>query len=263
MSRVDNFEDLARYYDNIMDDINYDRWLLLTTLLVDLLPSSTFRHLDVGCGTGTLVKRLMAQGWNTQGIDLSFAMLRAARSSGIAPTVAQADMCALPMKSQHFDFLTCVFDSLNFLLEVDHLNRAIAEMGRVLKPNGLLYFDIVTERMVSEHFADQRWSEDNGRFVTTWEGSYDRKKKVAETAIQVDTGTPSIIREKICSMDDIKVALKAAGLSLVGTYDAENWNAPGKKTVRIDIIVLKGDPRTEKKPLKIIENYLQAALKQQ
>ena len=191
MAVRDTFCDLARYYDHIMDHVDYDRWFTVTTALAQLLPRD-FVHLDAACGTGTLLKRLRRTGWRTIGVDLSPAMLRAGLSArrpppGMAPPAAAADLRALPFQSR-IDYVTCLFDSVNFLLDMDDVRRMFAEVHGILKDTGLFYFDIVTERMVTQHFDNQEWTEQDGRFSTTWRSSYDRQTHVTETEVRVGTG---------------------------------------------------------------------------
>ena len=149
----DAFVELARYYDPIMDHIDYDRWVLVTSELATLVSSEPLTHLDVACGTSVLLKRLAKCGWRSVGVDISFPMLRAGRR-GLRkyrrPVVA-GDMRALPLGC-HFDVVTCLFDSVNFLLEQRHLDEGLEELARILLPGGILYFDIITERMVTEHY---------------------------------------------------------------------------------------------------------------
>lgn len=251
MNTRDPFIDIARFYDPIMHAVNYDRWLFISMLLADLVPKKKFAHLDVGCGTGILVKRLLQHGWNSVGIDLSFAMLKAGTRGGILPATAVANMDALPFTNR-FDLVTSVFDSINFVLDPDHLTKAICEMGDALTRDGIFYFDIITERMVTEYFENQEWTENNGRFATTWKGSYDRTTRIAETLIRVNNGPATTVRERAHTIEEIEAGLSAAGLELLGAFDAETWKAPGRKTVRVDFIAVKHVSRSLRKQFKAI-----------
>jgi SAM-dependent methyltransferase len=230
----DPFADLARYYDVLMDHVDYDRWFMITTALAELLPPR-FRHLDAACGTGVLARRLMRCGWNSVAIDLSPAMVRAARKAPPCPPAAVADLRALPFH-QSVELTTCLFDSMNFLLEPDDLRNAIAQCAGTLAPGGILYFDVVTERMVTEFFEGQTWEEDNTRFSSRWRSTYDRRRAVVETTIRVNRGPESIVRERIYPLEFFAGALEGAGLTLWGMYDARTWRKPTPKAIRVDIV---------------------------
>ena len=170
MAAYDPFADIAPYYDTIMEHVNYGRWFRVTEALSTLLPPG-FTHVDAACGTGVLIKRLRADGWRSFGVDLSFAMIRAGRKGPRALPAATADLRALPLHGGA-DYVTCLFDSLNFLLEYEDVERAFGQIYGALAPQGLFYFDVVTERMVKDYFEGQEWIEQNGRFSTTWRSAW-------------------------------------------------------------------------------------------
>ncbi|MEX2016830.1 MAG: class I SAM-dependent methyltransferase, partial [Candidatus Hydrogenedentales bacterium] len=107
----DPFGELARYYDPLMAHVDYDRWFVVATAVAESLALKTPpRHLDLACGTGTLLARLRVAGWSSIGADLSPAMLRTARKSRLIDRLVCADMTALPFRNS-FDYITCLFDS--------------------------------------------------------------------------------------------------------------------------------------------------------
>lgn len=228
---------LARHYDRIMDHVDYGRWQETAWTLGALAPRP-FLHLDVACGTGRLVRRLRGAGWRSVGVDLSLSMLRAGRRGGAGPPLAAADMRALPVRGS-VSLATCLFDSLNFLLEAGDAQRAIAECAGSLARGGLFYFDVVTERMVKQHFANRAWHEQHGRFQTHWQSVYDPKDKIASTEVRVNSHPPACIRERIYERAFLEEAVRAAGLELLGVFDAESWKAPGKRSIRLDFVAAK------------------------
>ena len=258
MNISEPFSDLARYYDAIMSDVDYDRWLMVTTAVAELFPTKQFTHLDVGCGTSLLMKQLLRYGWNSMGVDISQSMLRNGRRSGPLPVTVAADMRSLPFVGQ-FDYATCLFDSLNFLLTAEGLRLAVREISSSLADDGLFYFDIITERMVTEHFENRKWVESNGGFSTSWEGVFDRKTSIARTAVTVNQQLPSVIEERIHTVDEVRKALDEAGFTLLGLYDAEDWRAPTHKSLRLDGVAVKGDPTLYRKKMRGVESFLRDA----
>lgn len=241
MANGDPFGEIARYYDKIMDFVNYDRWFMIATSLADLLPTG-FVHVDAACGTGTLLRKVRRIGWRSVGMDLSAGMIRAGRSRGAVAPAAVADLRAVPFWGR-VDYVTCLFDSLNFILEEDGLAQAFQSIAGALRPGGLIYFDIVTERMITEHFDGQEWTEDNGQFSTTWRSKYSRKSQVAETEIRVTKGAGGVFRERVYPREQVEAFVEDAGLTLLDTVDAHTWKAPSKKSIRLDFIAAKRPPR--------------------
>jgi ubiquinone/menaquinone biosynthesis C-methylase UbiE len=95
------------------------------------------RVLDVGCGTGVLLERIVERypGTRATGVDLSSAMLAQARRR-LPPqvTLEVADAEALPFPAESFDLVMSV-SSFHFWPEP---KLALAELGRVLRPGGRL-----------------------------------------------------------------------------------------------------------------------------
>lgn len=92
--------------------------------------------LDIACGTGFGMSMLSEAGAEVVlGVDLSFeALLEAASPSvpGVYP--CRADAMRLPMRAQSVDVITS-FETLEHL---DDDRQFIAELGRVLRPDGVL-----------------------------------------------------------------------------------------------------------------------------
>src|SRR5206468_5221520 len=97
---------------------------------LDLLdPQSGERILDVGCGEGTLTKRIIERGATVLGIDNSPEMIAAARANGVdAVQLAAEDM-------QFFAEFDAAFSNatLHWVLQKEQAARAIF---RALKPGG-------------------------------------------------------------------------------------------------------------------------------
>ncbi len=100
--------------------------------------------LDVGGGTGHHLARLLDGLPGARGvcIDISTAAARrAARAHPLAASVVADAWAGLPVRSQRFDLVTCVFAPRN-----------MAEFARVLRPGGLLL--VVTPD--ADHLASVR-----------------------------------------------------------------------------------------------------------
>lgn len=259
MRQDDPLAGLARHYDVLMSHVNYGRWFTVAVELSALLPDR-FRHLDAACGTCALLRKLLRLGWNTMGLDLSVAMLREGVKRKPAPPVVAGDLRALPMVAA-FDYVTCLFDSINFLTQPAELEVAFRELAKAIKPNGVLYFDVVTERMILDHFAGRRWTERTGRLSTTWESAYCRQSGIVETRIAVQNEPEHIIRERVYPPAQIEAAVESAGLSLLGVFDAETWEPRRRKTARIDYVAMKGSPRLLKKRLEDRVNRIRALMR--
>lgn len=231
----DTFHKLARHYDGMMSHVDYERWIAVSTLIADLCPDEDFYHLDIACGTGSLLAGLRDYGWRSVGIDLSPAMLEKAGDNFPELPLAQADMTALPF-NHSFHFATCVFDSINFLLTKDALASAFRSIRGALTDSGVLYFDVISEAMVLEHFAEKDWIDRIDRTDIRWSGRYDAESRIIENSIWSDRKEPSIVRERVHTEEEIREAARAAGMHVIGVFDTETWDAPTAETLRYDVV---------------------------
>lgn len=110
------------------------------TAMLNMMNGERFQSmLDVGTGTGTLLKLFASFYLRGLGIDMNREMLSVARvnldNAGISHAqVRQADAAALPVESDNFDLVT-IFQVLHFL---DEPLEALREAARVLRPGGRL-----------------------------------------------------------------------------------------------------------------------------
>jgi ubiquinone/menaquinone biosynthesis C-methylase UbiE len=86
--------------------------------------------LEVGCGTGLLLRHIARFARSAQGVDLSPGMLARARERGLSVTEASAT--SLPFVDATFD-VACSF---KVLAHVREIRLALAEMARVVRPGG-------------------------------------------------------------------------------------------------------------------------------
>lgn len=88
--------------------------------------------LEVGCGTGLVLRRIQQFARSAKGVDLSPGMLEKARARGL--DVVEGSATSLPFPNDQFD-VTCSFKVLAHVPEID---VALAEMARVTRPGGMI-----------------------------------------------------------------------------------------------------------------------------
>jgi len=130
------FATIADRYDLITIVLSYGRDRGWKRRLVDLAaPSDATRALDLATGTGDIAFVVGERARSVVGLDLTARMVQIARSkagSRSSPRFLVGDMLALPFAPASFDLITTGYGLRN----VPHLETAIDEMLRVLKPGG-------------------------------------------------------------------------------------------------------------------------------
>lgn len=89
---------------------------------------------DIGCGLGTEIAYLAANGWKAVGVDLSEVALGRARQAHGGPFFVRADVLALPFPAGVFD-VALDRGCFHYLSPVQWPDYA-AEAWRVLRPGG-------------------------------------------------------------------------------------------------------------------------------
>lgn len=106
---------------------------------IEVVPGGSAR-----CGTQLL--GLAALGERIVGTDLSPAAVARVRNEagrrGLRAPVAVADMRALPVADGAVDGLLCLDNSLPHLTTAPDLDQGLREMGRVLRPGGLVLISL-------------------------------------------------------------------------------------------------------------------------
>ncbi|MCJ2052766.1 class I SAM-dependent methyltransferase [Methylobacterium sp. J-070] len=119
----------------------------LTLIRDAFAPLAGKRILDIGCGPGTLAKRLVEDGAAVTGIDPGEAALATARAAVPGARFQAATGEALPFADGSFDGAVL----LNALHHVPDPPRALVEATRVLVPGGRL---VVVEPLAAGSFFD-------------------------------------------------------------------------------------------------------------
>ncbi len=153
------------------------------------------RVLDLGCGTGVLIKSLAALGFDAYGVDISQAMLDKIRpeSEGDRITLQQGDVYALPFPDASFAGVTTRW-------VIPHFRDwpvIVKEAARVLQPGGTLVFDHTSRG--NYELANRNGTLEHAKF------GYDNRVR----------GGDKTMFYASASIDELQLAADSAGLDLV------------------------------------------------
>lgn len=143
------FDRWAPSYDFILTTVFYQAVHKRLLEYVDLPANGQI--LDLGCGTGRLLERIVEEFPNTHatGLDLSPEMLNQAKKRNKYPekiSFVQGNVEAMPFAENSFD---AIFNTISFL-HYPNPEIVLAEIKRVLKPGGRYYLADYTDRWATE-----------------------------------------------------------------------------------------------------------------
>jgi SAM-dependent methyltransferase len=138
-SRSEAYGAFAYAYDKALGERFARAALRLLDETLERFPTPKRTHLDLACGTGLALDAFRTRGWRSTGIDASLAMLQVAQRR--VPRVIAGDLRALPLRSK-FARITCLYDSLNHMLDSDDLLAAFRSVRGVMSDDSLFLFDM-------------------------------------------------------------------------------------------------------------------------
>jgi SAM-dependent methyltransferase len=118
--------------------------------------SERLEILDVGCGTGRVLARLVQAGHKGTGIDISEPMLEYARFQHPELDIAYGDMRSFNL-GKSFDVITCVGSTFTYNLSNADVHKSLENFRKHLRDEGLLVLDILNaSRFLSSEAFNER-----------------------------------------------------------------------------------------------------------
>ena len=135
------------YYDTLFAEKNYAHEAeTVVAMLKEMLPSGCHEIVDIGCGTGRHANEFARLGLRVQGIDIVPEAIDAARQSlikaGISTDRVAFDCLPIDqLKGRVFDAAVCLFNVLNYILDIAEMERFLMEIRKRIRPGGAFVFD--------------------------------------------------------------------------------------------------------------------------
>jgi SAM-dependent methyltransferase len=176
-------------------------WRFHRDVFLGLVPPPAGLTLDVGCGEGRVARDLASLGHRVVALDAAPTMARRTAEAGGLAGVLRADATALPLPGSAAD-LVVAFMSLH---DMDDMDGAVREFGRVLRPGGHLCFAVVHPLNEAGRF---RGEEPDAEFVIA--GDYFERRRTRTATGK--RGLQMTFEAMHRPLQDYFAALAAAGL---------------------------------------------------
>ena len=243
------YEAFARIYDRIMRQVDYPSWVQHIENLCERHGFKVRKVLDLACGSGGHALLFARKGYEVVGIDGSPDMIREAKRKmdlvGVHFPIYLGKMQSFAQKGvdRDFDLVTCLYDSLNYVLEEDGVISCFQNVHSHLKSGGAFIFDVATEYNIVENFAGYTFAENFDNFSYIWENEYSIETKICSSRITIFERNGSSYQkyvekhdQRVYSTPALKTWLKNAGFKVLGTYHNTTEEPVQPKAERIQFV---------------------------
>lgn len=246
-----SFVTVAPLYDELMDGVPYESWVVYLRTLLERRNVTPKRILDVACGTGNVTQLLAVLGYEMTGVDIAPDMIAAAVQKAAAKNFPIAyyvqDAAELDLPQRDFDLCVSLFDSLNYILEPERLASAIGRIGQHLKPGALFVFDMNSEYALIHNFFRQENLASKDRLRYDWDSTYDAKTRLCRVEMKfwyresngLDRTFEEIHYQFAYKESEVRAMLTQAGFGEIETFQAYTLRAPSRNTDRIFYVAQK------------------------
>lgn len=245
----------AEIYDRVMRDVDYDSWIEHIFHLIQKCKIHGKKILDLACGTGNFTLRLAAKGYQVVGIDQSEAMLQCARAK--LKTVHRdiplyrgfmQSFSALGLE-RDFDWVICLYDSLNYILQESEVERCFAEVHQHLRPGGGFIFDVTTEYNLLHNFSGYTFAENFEDASYIWENEYRLASKLCISKVTIFTQvngqyfrSEESHNQRVYSSAQLTRMLENQGFAVLGTFHNLTDKPVQNQCERIHFVCQKPEP---------------------
>jgi len=241
----------ATIYDDIMERVPYYYWYQYLKHILYYYDKKPVNIMELGCGTGNMMKYFSNEVNNVYGIDKSEDMLAIAQNKfqeNNNVKLFNTDM-SQKIKYDSFDFVYSIFDSMNYILEFDELSNVFENVFLNLEEDGIFVFDINTEYRLMDIVEGTKKLE--GDFYTCyWRDIVDEEKEqwIVELNIyldkedEIENFTETHV-ETSYPLEKIKKELLNIGFHQVDYYRSFTFRKGDSKNDRVHFVALKQKPK--------------------
>jgi len=240
------YSGFASVYDLFMDNVPYEEWADYVQKLLKKNKIENGLVLELGCGTGSMTRRLVDRGYDMIGIDYSEEMLAIAREN----SSDDYNILYLCQDMREFELygtvaaVVSVCDSMNYILSEEELRKVFRLVNNYLDPGGLFIFDLDTEYAYKEILGDNTIAENREEGSFIWENTYYEDEMVNEVNLTLFLPEEEDLYRKYeethyrkaYSIEVITRLIEEAGMELVAVYDMLTEKKPKKDSERVYII---------------------------
>jgi len=197
--------------------------------------------LDLCCGQGRHSLELARRGFQVVGVDLSEALLYAARkraeSEDLSVTFLHCDMREIDFADE-FDAVINMFTSFGYLESEAEDEKVLGKVAQALKSGGKFLLDVVNRDRLVRDFQAREWHAADEGWLVLEERTFDHLSGRMETC-WVCVARDGVRYERLSSVrlyttSELRTMLERAGLkvtNLFGDYDGSPYSWDSQRLI--------------------------------
>ena len=239
---TDAYTVLARCYDRLTGDVEYEKWADYLERHFRKLKRPVRSVVELGCGTGSLTRLLAERGYRMTAVDLSPDMLAVAdqKCGGLGVLFLCQDMSRLALLEPADAVVSCL-DSVNYVTDPKKLAEAFRRVHLFLTPGGLFLFDINSPEKL-EGLDGQVFLDETEDTYCVWRAEFSKRSRICSYFMDIFRLDPAtgqwargeeLHRERACTVPELTGLLEKAGFRDVRTWGELKMRSPGPGEQRV------------------------------
>lgn len=243
------YHNLAASYDRLTNDVDYAAIVAFYDAILQKEGIRPKTAIDLACGTGSVALLLAEKYRQVLGVDMSEEMLTVAQQRAMEAGVYPIFICQKLQQlrlPKAVDLAVCALDGLDYILDPEDCEEAIARVYKALNPGGIFIFDVNTPEKLRAMDGQVFLDEDDDVYCV-WRGEFDERTNICAYGMDLfqrhgDVWHRSFEEHKeyAYTVEQLTAYLKAAGFTHIRVYADGKLEAPRAGEQRIYFSARKG-----------------------
>lgn len=244
---------LARIYDSIMDDVDYESWADFIDEVIQTHHPGAAGILELACGTGSIalsLDELMC--YDIVATDKSHEMIDIARKKArkITSRVEFKVMDFLDIDlDRKFDIVLSTFDSINYLEDSGEIVQLLEEVKKALSRESFFIFDFTTPKnsMQAIEYLNNEEGYAPGNFRFFRKSRYDAQQRIHYNEFDIEKldrdnelvleKYHEIHEQRIYTLQEMLDIIGETDYTLVAKYDGFDLVDADESSLRITMVL--------------------------
>ena len=194
------FATIAPYYDRLMSFVNYPGWVDYIEKIIKLNGIKESLIFNLACGTGVCLELWADRGYEVIGLDKSLNMLEVCKEKLLSKNsslLVNGDMRNFKL-GKKMPIITCLYDSLNYLLTEAELLRCFRRVYDALADDGIFIFDMNTIHSLRDEWGNNKFQRRDKGLFSIWSNQFNPNNNISSLSITLHVrrnGEDIVLRE--------------------------------------------------------------------